>query len=84
MFDFDIFYVSPLCLMVLPIVEGAPQSVLLSPSPGHRVPFDGSVHTHAAYLAAPHLFNPITLAASLPSVIKKGLRRVHPHMVSSS
>lgn len=66
---------------MLPDVEGAPQPIRLSPIPGQRIPFDGSSHTRAAYLAAPGLFDPIVLASFEPSVIREGLRAAHPHMV---
>jgi len=65
---------------MLPDVEGTP--LRLSSTLGQVIPFDGSPHTRAAYLAAPALFEPGTLASLRPRSLAKLLRAVHPHMVS--
>jgi len=80
MFDYKIFHPNPIELVTLPVVEGVP--LHLSSAPGQVVPFDGSPHTHAAYLTAPDLFEPRTLVSLCPQSLSKLLCAVHPHMVS--
>jgi len=65
---------------MLPDVEGAP--LRLSSTLGQVIPFNGSPHTRTAYLAAPALFEPGTLASLRPRSLAKLLHAVHPHMVS--
>ena len=83
-FDFDIYFLNPLQIISFPVVEGVPEVVHLTATPGHPVPFNGSPHTRAVYLATVELFDPTFLATASPQDIVEGLHTMHPHMVNFS
>ena len=68
----------------MPALENAPVVVHLTADSEYRLPFNGSPHTQAAYLAASEYFDPCSFADTLPCDIARGLDAAYPHIVRLS